>query len=222
MAKFGAASKVSLIADLQRQIDEENTNFKDLDRKLRGLKMKSEAKKEHLISQMREITETLERLKRARSDLEDQLDKEVDYSRISSWQTRIEENKNQIARLTALNESLIENLKTIDEKRSSTNEKIAECKEGYKSIDAVRAKIKRKLINVEYEIEKIKETKNNILYDRTNMKEQIKAAEAVCKDGHEKLASAITAAEEYCSRDEVTISLKTLWSRLPEISKNFT
>lgn len=206
MAKFGAASKASLIADLQRQIDEENTNFKDLDRKLRGLKMKSEAKKEHLILQMREITETLERLKRARSDLEDQLDKEVDYSRISSWQTRIEENKNQIARLTALNESLIENLKTIDEKRSSTNEKIAECKEGYKSIDAVRAKIKRKLINVEYEIEKIKETKNNILYDRTNMKEQIKAAEAVCKDGHEKLASAITAAEEYCSRDEVTIS----------------
>ncbi|RCK65465.1 Structural maintenance of chromosomes protein 6 [Candida viswanathii] len=195
MAKFGAASKAS---------------------KLRSLRMKFETEKENQAAQIREINRTLEQLKRARSELEDQLEKEADYSRISAWQTRIEEHQRQISISEGLNESMIENINGLVSQFVTLKEKIAELKESSKEVEASRQEVQDRLVNVEAEIQTLEDAKKENLYNQTKLKKEIKEAQATYQEGEQKLAEHTAQAEEYCARDEVVISAEDTVASITE------
>ena len=67
-------------------------------------------------------------MKRNRSTLEDQLEVEVDYSNITTLEARIEDNNEQIRRLVALNEALLENLSQMNENYKDLKQQIEDCK----------------------------------------------------------------------------------------------
>ena len=80
--------------------------------------------RDNLVSESRAIKRNLDQLKRNRSTLEDQLEVEVDYSNITTLEARIEDNNEQIRRLVALNEALLENLSQMNENYKDLKHKL--------------------------------------------------------------------------------------------------
>ncbi|KAF6070652.1 AAA domain family protein [Candida albicans] len=175
--KFGVANMSDLISDLQRELDEEHRHQNDLERRARSIKMKLDAKRDNLVSESRAIKRNLDQLKRNRSTLEDQLEVEVDYSNITTLEARIEDNNEQIRRLVALNEALLENLSQMNENYKDLKQQIEDCKS---------KKVKHETI-------------------REKFVKQIKRADDILAEGNRKLEEFVAKAEEHCSRDRVTI-----------------
>lgn len=205
MAKFGVANMSDLISDLQRELDEEHRHQNDLERRARSIKMKLDAKRDNLVSESRAIKRNLDQLKRNRSTLEDQLEVEVDYSNITTLEARIEDNNEQIRRLVALNEALLENLSQMNENYKDLKQQIEDCKSKKVKHETIREKFVKQLVEIETEIETQEDLKKRYLYKITELEDRIKRADDILAEGNRKLEEFVAKAEEHCSRDRVTI-----------------
>ncbi|KAI3406450.2 smc6 [Candida oxycetoniae] len=203
--KFGTTNKNELLEEIKREINEEKQNINNIERELRSLKVQIDSERNKLIIEVNLLKQKLDKLKQLRSALEDKIEAEVDFTNITNFEMRVEENNLQIKRLEPLNEALAEEIEAKKERYNILNAEVRKAKQAaadsQESLGAARKALRT---GFEY-LKALESEKINREQEISKNQLEVENARGLVAKGTPKLMAEMEEAKKICTREEADI-----------------
>lgn len=208
LAKFAndSATYASQIAEMQDEVTTIQLSLDEMRRKKADLQTTKKNQLSACDVRIRTLNKQIDTVGKEMREIEGKLKENGDFARIASLQLQIVDYEEQISRLQAVVESLLED---IHDKKEGVRKAKADCVSAKEKLDGVEhdlEKLREEMINLDTDIATSEGNIAHYTSEQNKKQEVIDVCQLKIKEGLAALALATSEAEKKCARLEVQIN----------------